>query len=174
MCIRDSNKDFLHQNFGTKKGARWKVNGNPRADGGLRYFKDDLDAYKSRFALKSKDDPKRWDDLVELTRIIDQTPPEELETALEEVLDVESTLWFLAVDVALVNSDGYWTRASDYSIYQNEEGKFHVLPHDMNEAFGLARRGGGRGGPPGRGNRGRGGRRAVSYTHLTLPTICSV
>ena len=49
-------------------------------------------------------------------------------------------LKFLALDVALVNSDGYWTRASDYSIYQDEKGRFHVIPHDMNE--GLADEGG--------------------------------
>ena len=38
--------------------------------------------------------------------------------------------------MALVNSDGYWTRASDYSIYQDEKGRFHVIPHDMNEGLG--------------------------------------
>ena len=44
-------------------------------------------------------------------------------------------LRFLAVDIALVNTDGYWTRASDYSIYQDVKGQFHVIPHDMNEAL---------------------------------------
>ena len=59
------------------------------------------------------------------------------------MLDIEGVLWFLAVDLALSNSDGYWTRASDYNIYQDPKGKFHILPHDMNEAF---RSGGRRGG----------------------------
>ena len=45
-----------------------------------------------------------------------------------------AALKFLALDVALVNSDGFWSRASDYSIYQDEKGRFHVIPHDMNEA----------------------------------------
>jgi len=149
--VEQFNKDFLKHNYESKKGARWKVSGNPRADAGLRYFEDDMDAYSSRYDMKSKEDPQAWENLVELTRIINQTPVAELDTALEKVLDVDGTLWFLAVDVALVNSDGYWTRASDYSIYLNEEGKFHILPHDMNEAFGLARGGGpgGRGGPGG-------------------------
>ena len=44
-------------------------------------------------------------------------------------------LKFLALEVALVNSDGYWTRASDYNIYQDPAGKFHVIPHDINEAL---------------------------------------
>ena len=169
--VEQFNKDFLKQNYDSKKGARWKVNGNPRADGGLRYFRNDLDAYKERYTLKSKEDEQSWDDLVELTRIIEQTPAKDLEDALEKILDVDGLLWFLAVDVALVNSDGYWTRASDFNIYQNAEGKFHILPHDMNEAFGLAKHGGppprpgfdrnsrgGRGGD--RGGRSRGGRSA--------------
>jgi hypothetical protein len=45
--------------------------------------------------------------------------------------------------VSLVNSDGYWTRASDYSLYRDTTGKFHIIPHDVNE--GLGGEGGGRG-----------------------------
>ena len=76
--------------------------------------------------------------------MLDETPPEELEAALEPILDIDSTLWFLALDVALVNSDGYWTRASDYSLFHDADGRFHVIPHDMNEAIRE-----GRGGPGG-------------------------
>ena len=57
------------------------------------------------------------------------------------------------LDVALVNSDGYWTRASDYYLFQEAGGKFHVVPYDINEAFQGAGGGPGRGGPgagPGR------------------------
>ena len=66
-------------------------------------------------------------------------------------LDIDEALKFLALEVVLVNTDGYWTRASDYSIYQEESGRFHVLPYDFNEAMGVespGRRGGfGHGGP---------------------------
>jgi len=51
------------------------------------------------------------------------------------VLDIDGTLWFLALDNALVNNDGYWIRASDYSIFRDEQGKFHIIPHDTNETF---------------------------------------
>ena len=51
------------------------------------------------------------------------------------MLDVDGVLKFLALENALVNTDGYWTRASDYNIYQDERGRFHVIPHDVNEAF---------------------------------------
>src|SRR5205814_3389790 len=101
--------------------------------------------------IKSKDDDKSWKDLIALCRTLNQTPLEKLEEALKPILDLDGLLWFLALDVALQNDDGYWTRASDYSLFQDKKGKFHVIPHDMNEAFrpvmALGFRPGGPGGP---------------------------
>jgi hypothetical protein len=77
-----------------------------------------------------------------------------LEAALEPILDIDGALKFLALDKALINNDGYWTRASDYSIYLDEKGRFHLFPHDANETLApaemmrMGRRGpGGPGGP---------------------------
>ena len=150
------NKDFLKENYDTKKGARWKVNGSPRGDGGLRYLGEDVEEYRTRFDIKSKDKEKPWEDLIQLCKLLNETPADQLIEKLNPILDLDGTLWFLAADVALINSDGYWTRASDYSIYQNPDGKFHILPHDMNESF-RAMRGGRGGGPGGRRGRRRGG-----------------
>ena len=41
------NKDFLKENYDTKKGSRWKVNGSPRGDGGLRYLGEDVEEYRT-------------------------------------------------------------------------------------------------------------------------------
>src|SRR5439155_2806356 len=41
----------------------------------------------------------------------------------------------LALDIAVINLDGYWIRSSDYSLYLDPKGKFHVIPSDMNECF---------------------------------------
>ena len=68
-------------------------------------------------------------------KVLNETPADKLEAALAPMLDIDGALKFLALEMALVNSDGYWTRASDYSIYQDEKGQFHVIPHDMNEAM---------------------------------------
>jgi hypothetical protein len=60
-------------------------------------------------------------------------------------LDIEGALKFLALEVVFVNTDGHWTRASDYSLFENEQGRFHVLPYDFNEAMGVDGPGGRRG-----------------------------
>ena len=166
------NSDFVRDAFDTKGGARWKVKGNPRGGRGLEYFGEDIADYKAVYDIKSKDNSDSWNDLIELTRVLNQTPPDRLEAALRPLLDVDEVLRFLATDIVLLNGDGYWTRASDYNIYQDPEGQFHILPHDGNETFrvpaaGAGGRGrgaaggrgarGGRGAAGGRGGRGGGG-----------------
>lgn len=151
------NKDFLQEFYDTKKGTRWKVSGSPRGDAGLRYLGEELEPYRSRFEIKSKDKEQAWKDLIQLCKVLNETPAKELIDKLDPILDLDGVLWFLAADVALINSDGYWTRASDYNLYLDPKGKFHVLPHDMNESFRASRGGGGPGGPGGRrGRRGEG------------------
>lgn len=143
------NKDFIQENFRTSKGARWKVPGSPNGRGGLDYIGDKIADYKERYEMKSGDD-EDWHALIQLCRTLSETPADQLEAAISPMLDLDSVLWFLALDCALMNSDGYWTRASDYTLYRDKVGKFHAIPHDMNEAFRAAG-----GGPSGR----RGGRR---------------
>jgi hypothetical protein len=142
--VQQVDKPFLAEWFKTKNGTRWKVPGSPNGRGGLEYLGAGIDAYKQVYEIKGTDDPKAWAALVELTRVLNQTPPESLEQALAPMLDVDNVLRFLAVEAALVNNDGYWVRASDYNIYLDTKGRFHVIPHDTNETFPV--RGGGFGG----------------------------
>ena len=152
------NKEFLAENYKTDKGARWKVRGNPGADAGLTYVGENVEEYKRRYTLKSGEDAKAWKALIALCRTLDRTPPEKLEEALKPILDIDNALRFLALDVALINNDGYWVRSSDYSLYRDPQGRFHLIPGDTNEAFHGAM-GFGFGGPGGPGGRGPGGAR---------------
>jgi hypothetical protein len=150
--VQQFNKDFTRDFFKSTDGARWKVPGSPRGRGGLAYLGDDVAAYKKIYELKSKEDPKAWAALIELCKVLSETPVEKLEAALKPMLDLDGTLKFLAIENALINSDGYWTRASDYLLYRDEKGLFHLIAYDANETFRAA---GGPGGPrgPGGGDR---------------------
>jgi len=145
------NREFINEWYKTTDGARWKVPGSPGGRAGLEYRGDDPAPYKALYEIKSKDDPKAWAALINLTRVLNETPPEQLEKALAPILDVDGALKFLALEATLVNDDGYWVRASDYSIYLDPKGRFHLFPHDANETFFMGRGGGPRGGPPARG-----------------------
>lgn len=135
------NKDFLRDWFGQTGGARWKVPGSPRGRGGLEYLGDEVSSYRTPYELKSKDDPKAWADLIRLCKVLNSTRPDRLERELAPLLDIDGALRFLALDNALINNDGYWIRASDYSLYEDESGRFHVIPHDFNETFNDVERG---------------------------------
>ncbi len=129
------NKDFLDDWFGTKGGIRWKIPANPRGGRALAYLGDDVEEYKRTYRLQTKGGEKGWADLIKLCKTLNETPPEKLEEALAPLLDVDRALWFLALDNTLINDDGYWIRSSDFNLYQDPKGRFHVLPHDMNETF---------------------------------------
>lgn len=116
--------------------ARWKVPGSPRnRGGGLAWLGEDAQQYRNFYEIKSKDKPESWAKLINLTRTLNQTPADRLVAALEPILAIDEVLRFLAVENALLNNDGYWARASDYSLYIDEAGRFHVVPHDVNETM---------------------------------------
>ena len=138
-------KDYLREAFGNSDGARFKSPNNS-IGGGLRYLGDDVTAYKRWYEPKGKVDSAAWAALIKLTKVLHDTPPDRLQQALEPILNINGALAFLALDNALINNDGYWNDGSDFNLYLDNKGRFHLLPHDVNEGFRAA---GGRG--PGRG-----------------------
>jgi spore coat protein CotH len=140
------NKDFIKEWFSDARGARWKVPGSPRGNAGLAYLGDDPAEYKRKYEIKTRDDPKAWSDLIRLCRTLNKTPLDKLEAELSPWLDLDQALWFLAIENVFINSDGYWIRASDYELYQDSKGQFHIIPYDANETFNYPERGGRMGG----------------------------
>jgi spore coat protein CotH len=133
--VEQFNSDETEELFGSSKGARWKVPGSPRSSGGLGYFGEVATEYKRVYEIKTKDKPQSWAELIHFSRVLSETPPDKLEKAMEPLLDIDSTLRWLALDKASINNDGYWTRSSDYDIYEDPDGRFHVIPWDANETF---------------------------------------
>jgi hypothetical protein len=67
--------------------------------------------------------------------VLTETPLDKLEQALAPIFDIDSALKFLALENTFINDDGYWIRTSDYNLYLDTTGRFHIYPHDGNEAF---------------------------------------
>ena len=136
------NKDFLDEWFGTKDGVRWKV--PPGRNSGLVYNGDQPSAYQQSYQLKTRveEAPNAWQDLIELCEVLESTPDDQLESKLSAILNIDRALWFLALDNVFIDNDGYFSRASDYALYQDPMGRFHLLPHDSNETFRFAGGGG--------------------------------
>src|SRR5205085_11744438 len=95
--VQQFDKVFLNDYYKTTKGTRWKVRGSPGGRGGLEYFGEDPAAYKRVFEIKSTDDPEAWKALINLCKVLNQTPPDKLEEALKPLIDIDEVLWFLAL-----------------------------------------------------------------------------
>ncbi|MBC8243844.1 MAG: CotH kinase family protein [Verrucomicrobia bacterium] len=133
--IQQYNKDFLQDNFGTRGGVRWKIGAGGGGRGNLGYpgeRKEDYGGYQLR--TTGADDA--WKKLAEFTKLLDETPPEKLAEALNERLDIDSALWSLALE-CVFQDEGYFTRGSDYNLYLDPGGRFHVLQHDGNEVMNI-------------------------------------
>ena len=68
------------------------------------------------YEMKGEDDPDAWRELIQATKVLKETPADQLEAALAPIMDVDDVLRFLALDVALVNNDGYWRDGSDFNL----------------------------------------------------------
>lgn len=155
--VQQVDRVFAKEAYGYARADRWKVPVDFRGGGALGYPGDNIDAYRNRYILKSESGDDAWQALIGLCRILSNTPPERLEEALSGVLDIEGTLWFLAIDNVLINNDGYWTRGSDYNLCRDGSGRFHIVAHDVNETLSPAGGPGFGGGPGGPSRRGPGG-----------------
>ena len=136
-------KQSLQEMFDTTGGTRWKSPNNSRG-GGLSYLGEDVALYRRWYEMKGSDDLDAWQALIRTTKVLNETPADQLEAALEPVMDVDEVLRYLALDIVLVNNDGYWRDGSDFNVYLNEEGRILLTLHDVNEGFTTrGRRGGG-------------------------------
>ncbi|MBN1774007.1 MAG: CotH kinase family protein [Deltaproteobacteria bacterium] len=139
-------KPFLGEWFADTGGTRWQVPVNFQGGAALTYVGADRAPYEAAYERKNGGGSAAWEALIELCRVLAQTPTDELEAALRPLLDVDGVLWFLALDNVAINGDGYWVRASDYALFRDADKVFHVVPHDVNETFKPA------GGGPGMGH----------------------
>lgn len=129
---------FLSRTFGHKDGTFLRCSPNlldPEPAGcksdvfGSLQFDESAKCYLHNFQLLSE---SGWDDLIELTYLLDQKPEE-----IGRVLHVDRTLWMLAFNNVLVNLSSYTGRYSEnYYLYKDENGKFTPILFDLNLCFG--------------------------------------
>ena len=145
--LQQYNKDFLAEWFGTRDGIRWKI--GPGGGGALTYSGESPERYQEAYQLKTSNVENPWEDLIRLCKMLDDiTPDTELAENLSSLLNIDQVLWQLAVSNVFMDDDSYIHKGGDYTIYQDVNGRFHLVPHDNNESMRFARSGG-RGGPGG-------------------------
>jgi len=96
---------------------------------GLEYLGQDSTDYYDAYELKSV---SGWQELINLSDTLKNST-----TAIEDILDVDRTLWMLAFNNVLVNLDSYLGGfKQNYYLYRMDNNRFAPLVWDLNESFG--------------------------------------
>jgi len=137
--LENVEKQMLESNFPIGKIAFFKAGVDYKPEnlagdckqnifGSLEY-EDNIECYKGNFEMSSA---SGWAELQELTRLLAQGPKE-----VEKVLDVDHTLWMLALNNVMVNLSSYSGNYSiNYFLCRDANGLFQPLHWDLNLAFG--------------------------------------
>ena len=92
----------------------------------------------SAAGLKTNENRPDHAALLRFLDVLNNEPDSTFPAAIERVLDVDSALRFLAVSAVTVHLDSYLGSARNYYLYE-EDGRFTMVPWDINEAFGTFR-----------------------------------
>ena len=138
-------KTFIKKHFGVENGVIVKCDpdnwtrvrsqtGCPKGENAsLTYLNDNFGCYDAFYEV---DDPAVWKDLLKLIKVLNKEPEK-----IETVLDVDQTLWMLALNNAMVNLDSYnGSLSHNYYLWFDTTGIAHPLIWDLNMSFGGWRR----------------------------------
>jgi spore coat protein CotH len=150
------------------RGERGRFGGGPGGRGGPGGPFGRGGNLLEQMGLKTNENYPDYSGLLNFLEVLNNCPDESFPKEIEKVLDVDAFLRFLAVSVLTVHLDNYIGMGHNYYLYE-DNGKFTVIPWDLNLAFGTFGGGPGGGGPggggPGRraGGGGPGGGSSVDF-----------
>lgn len=126
LAVEPIDEVFLERTFGDSAGDLYKPDGTG-AD--LVYRGDDMSEYPG-LVLKTNEETSDGSAILELMKALESGE------GLEDVLDVDEVLRYLAANVALANYDSYLGNTThNYYLYE-QDGRFTIVPWDYNYSFG--------------------------------------
>ena len=135
-CVQSIDDDFTNENFYERKGPFFKVDNTgiqvagcpPGPNGVLKHFTD-TNCYKKAYEMESTND---W---TELGNFLDTLNNHF--TEVENVMDIDRTLWMMAFENLTVCLDGPINSIPhNFYLFKDNNGRFSPLLWDMNMAFG--------------------------------------
>jgi len=105
----------------------------------LSWLGSDVSPYQTAYDVRSHESSEAWNALIHACDVLNNTPIESLPEALPAIIDVDRTLWYLAVENLFVDEDGYRFKGGDYYLYwEIETGQLHLIQNDGNEVMGAS------------------------------------
>lgn len=133
LVVEQVDKRFLKRVYGSSKGLLVK----PSTFGAFRHFGNDWKKYEAAYVPKTDATVEQQERLMEFARLVHVAPDKEFAEQVEEYLDIEEFISFLAVNVLLANLDSFLGGTQNFYAYLNPEtNKFELLPWDLDHSFG--------------------------------------
>lgn len=129
LAVEPVDEVFLAEHFADATGDLYKPEGVGGTGANLVYNGDDISAYTG-LNLKTNLNSSDGKEILALMQALEDGE------GLEEVLDVEKALKYIAANVALANFDSYLGNTTHNFYLYEENGRFTIIPWDMNLAFG--------------------------------------
>ncbi len=122
VLVEGWDREFLQRHFKDTSGTLY--------DGG--FVKDVTDP----LSVNSGETPKEQPDRLALVEALKEQDPARRLTRLNQVLDVEEFLTFMAVDVMVWDWDGYAMNKNNWRVYHdNSTGRMVFMPHGLDQMF---------------------------------------
>ncbi|MDP6456674.1 MAG: CotH kinase family protein [Candidatus Marinimicrobia bacterium] len=126
-------KFFMRTHFGSDENTRVKGEitsvGGPPTGGVWQYLGQDSSSYLGLYDMKSD---YGWSELINFLDTLNNQ-----NASVDQVLNIDRHLWFLAFSNLFVNLDGPINNPQNYYLYKDDTGRFNPIPWDLNESFGV-------------------------------------
>jgi len=138
VMVQQLNKKFLGEHFKDDNGNLYRGDAPARNSRPVfLYWGTNVSSYSSRYDYKTVGHPKPWVDLIALCNGLNNTTLAQLPSVLPQHMDVDSALFYIALNNIFANTDSYLGTGNDYFAYHDEHhGSFQMMAWDLNTVFG--------------------------------------
>lgn len=130
--VQSVDRFFMQTHFGSDENTRVKgelTTNGPPTGGVWEYYGSDSSNYYGYFDMKSD---YGWDNLIDFLDTLNNH-----NESVDQLLNIDRHLWFLAFSNLLVNLDGPINNPQNHYLYKEDNGRFNPIPWDLNESFGV-------------------------------------
>jgi hypothetical protein len=142
MNVEHIDDEFVDDRFATDEGNLYKC----LWPADLTYRGSSQDDYKwiangqSRrtYELKTNEAEDNYSDLAYLIYFLETATEQDFENRIENILNVDGVLRWMAIDILTGSWDDYWYNKNNYYLYKNPNtAQFEFIPYDYDNTFGI-------------------------------------
>lgn len=140
--VEHIDNEFVQDRFGGEEGNLYKS----LYPADLSYISENPDDYKWSpewadrrvYDLKTNTEEDDYSDLAYLISFLEHSDETEFKNQIEDYINVDGVLRWMAIDILTGNWDNYWYNQNNYYLYFNtNDQRFEFIPYDYDNTFGI-------------------------------------